>query len=125
VLGLDLRGNHMSMVWSHYDPCARDEPRFGRDPVYEVWSYRLGASRRRVARAGCAHDAMARIGWAQLTPSGLSYSAQIAGADILVGPTGRTPITPPQSDFVVSFARLDDRRLAIAYDGFDSGLAVG
>jgi hypothetical protein len=124
VLGLDLRGNHMSMVWSHYDPCATDEPRFGRDPVYEVWSYRLGVTRRRVARANCAHDAMIHLGWAQLTPSGLSYLAQIDNADVLVGPAGRTTITPPQSDFAATFARLDDGRLAVAYDGDSSGIAV-
>jgi hypothetical protein len=129
VRGLDLRGDRLALVWSYYDPhegCGVDAP-FGRVPVDEVWSYRLGVSRRRVARAGCPGDAASRIGWAQLTPSGLSYSATIDQAQTLVGPRGaRTRIEIPEgTNFVQSFARLDDGKLAAAYDGSRSGLVVG
>jgi hypothetical protein len=129
VRGLDLRGTHLSLVWSYYDPhagCGVDAP-FGRVPVDELWSYRLGVSRRRVAHAGCSRDAASRIGWAQLTPSGLSYSATFRKnpGEVLVGPHGRAPITiPAGTNFVQSFARLDDGRLAVAYDGSDNGLLV-
>ncbi|HEV7754064.1 MAG TPA: hypothetical protein VGO71_21110 [Baekduia sp.] len=128
VIGLDLRDDRLSLVWSYYDlhdSCGADPP-FGRTPVDEVWSYRFGLSRRRVAHAGCRGDAAARIGWARRTPSGLSYSATIAKAETLVGPTGRTPLTiPAGTNFVQSFARLDDGRTAVTWDGSTSGLAVG
>jgi hypothetical protein len=129
VRGLDLRGDRLALVWSYYDDrdhCGSNPPSL-RIPVDEVWSYRLGASRRRVARAGCSGDAALRIGWAQLTPSGLSYSATIGGAETVVGPDGRRTFTLPDgaSDFIQTFARLDDGRLVVAYDGLGSGLAIG
>jgi hypothetical protein len=129
VRALDLRGDRLALVWSYFDPhdgCGIDAP-FGRVPVDEVWSYHLGRSRRRVAHGGCERDDAWRIGWAQLTAAGISYSATLRrdNSEVLVGPRGRTSIAIPRGgDFIQSFARLDDGRLAIAYDGSANGLFV-
>jgi hypothetical protein len=126
VRGLDLRGSRLSLVWSYYNRCARDDPYGLRPEVYELWSYRLGHSRHRVARAGCPRDRDSGITWAQLTRSGLTYSAvSMSNADILVGPRGRTRLDLPLGTFVQSFARLDNGSLATAHDGSGNGLTIG
>jgi hypothetical protein len=134
VRGIDLRGDRLTFVWTYYDArkgCG-DDPRFGRSPIDEVWSYRLGAARRRVAGSACPGDVAGRIHWSQLSPSGLAYATTTnANTETLVelpgdGAASRTTTLtlPAGTNFVQSFARLDDGALAVAWDGVSSGIAV-
>jgi hypothetical protein len=139
-VSIDLRGLRMALTWSYYDPrhgCGV-EPKAGPVPVSEAWLYRLHESRRLLVHAGCREDeGRTNVRWSSLTASGVSYVYSVAEATDARGPEVLRTIafggagarstllsTPNTIDFVVSFALLSSGRVAYAWDGDESGLAL-